>query len=133
METTPNNITKKFDAAKVCDMLIANIDKRNTMTSKWRGVDVAFRKLLTFTEYVDLVRNVIEMCTDTNGVDIHTEMVEFAFRLNVLAFFTDIALPDNIEDQFRYVFWTDIYKFVTEHVDSGQLETLRQTIDWIIR
>ncbi len=130
METT-NDTPRGFDASSICATLVTNIEKSNLVTARWRGVEVRIKKYLSLEEFVEFVNNVMSMCVDKDN-NPHMELLDFVFRIGVITTFTDIELPQPVVQQFKYLYWTDIYQFVTERIGAGQIELLEKSIKTII-
>lgn len=127
-----SDLTNGFGAESVCASLISNAEKNESMSAKWRGTVITYRRNLSFEDYIKFIQNVILRCCDEETDILHPELLDFSFRVEVISAFTKVVLPDSLEDQFRFLYWTDLYNFVLEHISSDQIESLKSTIDRVI-
>lgn len=103
-------------------MDVLNENRENLVQSCiWNGIEINIKRTLNIYEMKVLFEAILSRCFSTDNGSYQPEYRDFAERTAVLAIYTDINLPEDIGDQFDLVFKTDIYKFVTENVDSEQL------------
>lgn len=117
----------------VFDAIINNTANSAIFTAKWRGVNILYRRYLDAEEYVDFAQKVVGMCLNESDGTIRIELLDLAFRVMIVSSFTNIELPDDMAYQFKILYWTDIYDFVLERISVGQVESLKQTVDRLVR
>ena len=97
----------------------------------WHGLMIKIRTLLSRDEEYEIVRSVVECCTcyGDNGEEyIVPENLELALRANVVIYYTDILLPNDIDEQHTLLFYSNLYDVVIEHANKAQIDSIFNTL-----
>lgn len=87
----------------------------------WNGIEIKIKHSLNIYEMKVLFDQIVERCFSTADGEYQPEYQDFAERAAIVAMYSDINMPAEVYDQYDLVFKTDIYRFVTDRIDSEQL------------
>lgn len=100
----------------------------------WHGDEILVRPLLTLDETFAFTTHVSDLCKDDDSGPFLPELVELAFRRTVIEMYAVVELPEDIDEQYYYLFGSDLYETVAKAVNTAQLNSLRKIIDlWMER
>ncbi len=100
----------------------------NDKTISWNGVSFVVKRTIDLTEMLGLVKNVAESCFDDNGVYM-PELRDFAFRVNVVGKYTDIAMPVGSDKQYALLYRTNLYSSIVSEIDEAQMAAVCEAIE----
>lgn len=103
-------------------------DYHGTLTDEWRGIEVTVTKTISLTDMMEFVNNVVGSCFLDDGRYL-PEIKEFAVKSNLLAKYTNIALPEKLEHRYELLYCSDIVDFVRDVVSEEQLREIEDAID----
>lgn len=98
-------------------------------TILWHGNAVTIRTLLPIKEVTLFVNSVMEGCYDIPHNAFIPEMMDFAFRVNVVTRYACVDLPTDIEEQYEIIYNTDIFDTIVASINVAQLQSIRDTIN----
>lgn len=100
-----------------------------TSTIQIDNLEIAVKKSLSFSEMVNFVDGAVKSCflEDTNIF--MPELRSFAIRFGIIEYYTNIELPDNIQEQYHFLMHSDIPDIVIEAVDKVQFKDIVRSID----
>lgn len=119
--------TKKItyeDCKKVINdisMLTAEVD--------WNGLELNVKKNLSFSEAANFVSYVVGLCFIEGTNEYIPEARDFAIRVCTIESYTNVELPESIEERNKVVYNTDLMQTVLKNVDAQQFNSLIQAID----
>lgn len=99
----------------------------NEKSIDWNGVGIKVQRTIGISDMMDFVRSVVDSCFD-EGMYL-PELLDFAFRVNVVKKFTDISLPAGSERQYALLYRTDIYTRVLAEVDGDQFRAICDAVE----
>lgn len=94
----------------------------------WHTAHIAVRTSLSMSEYVNVVHSIIHDCCQNDDADISIELIEFSMRANIIAAYAYIELPKDIDDIYRIMFCTDIFKTICSAINQDQLNDIRNSV-----
>ena len=97
-------------------------------TVVWHGLNMTIRPLLTMQEVTQFVDSVMTTCHDKERDLFFPEMIDFAFRVNVVMRYACVKLPEDVDEQYRLVYATDLYETIRCKINQSQLNALWYTI-----
>lgn len=109
------------------EQLLAQRD-RDWRTVMWHGHAVSVRTLLPIEEISPFIDSVMEVCWDETHDMPAPEMMDFAFRVNVVTRYACVELPENIGEQYEVMYGTDIFDTIGSAVNAAQLQSLKETL-----
>ena len=95
----------------------------------WCGYDVAVKRFLSFTEMMKFVKGVVDGCFATDGGSYIPEVRDMYFRCSIVEFYTNIKLPDPIEEKNQIVYGTNIIDLILQNIDMGQFRAIMDSIE----
>ena len=102
-------------------------------TVEYYGCDVVIRKILPFPVFRKIVSRVADSCFDSITGEYLPENREFATRLCIAELYTDVEIPDDIEQQYTLLFGTDFIQMVIGNINRDQFLDMQYAIDERIR
>jgi len=115
------------------DQLRATNTTPMSRTVMWHGRAVSVRTLLPVRELSQFINSVMSACYDDEHDVFVPEMMDFAFRVNVVSRYACVELPDDIEEQYVLLYNTDIYDSIVAAVNAAQLQSIEKTIGVLIK
>lgn len=97
-------------------------------TIQWKGRTITVRPFLSLKETSEFVDSVMTACYDEERKVLFPELLDFAFRINVICRYSMVELPSDIEVQHRIVYMTDLYNIVYRAICQSQVDALWDTI-----
>lgn len=90
-------------------------------------VEVVVKKKLTLFERADMVNSIVSMVwsQDENGAEMYAPYLrKFAYDFNILNYFTNIQLPDDMNKVWEFVDNADIADIIIDFVGGGYIENI---------
>lgn len=94
----------------------------------WNGLELAIRPFLSFAEMTTMHDMIMEMCTDPKTKQPMPEVMDFAMRIAVIHFYTNIQVLESQELAYALVYRTDIFDRVMKYVSAPQWAALTTAI-----
>ena len=94
----------------------------------WHNAELYVKPLLTFEEFRNAVCDIVQCCTDKDGIFI-PELFDFSVRVNTLNSFSFIELPKEFDRLYMVVYGSDLYDVVCKSVNRAQLDALYKTVE----
>lgn len=95
---------------------------------EWRGYSFVVRHYLSLEEFNQLIDAVIRACMNDEHKTFTLELVDFAFKINVVLRYTNIELPKDIETQHQLIYNTNIYNVIKCDISEEQLDAAEKII-----
>lgn len=127
--------------SKDIDTILENSNTQNALGEigtdiTWCGYTVAVKRVLPFAEMMHFVDGVVAGCFATSDGSYMPEVRDIYFRCSIVGFYTNIELPDSIEDKNKIVYGTDIIDMILQNVDKGQfraiMDGIEKKIDYLV-
>lgn len=122
-------MAKQIKAKKISVSEFERISKEieRIETVAWHGNELIIKKILSLSEAMSFVQNVVDSCFD-NGV-YRPELKEFAIKLNMINSYSNLSLPSNFERSYEYIYTTDICQTIKIVILGRQYDDLIKAID----
>ena len=101
----------------------------NERTYNWNGIEIKIKRNLSIFEMKILFDEIYNRCFSTDDGSYQPEYRDFAERASIISLYSDAELPADIMDQYDLVYKTDLYNFVTDHVDVTQFSAVLDAVD----
>ena len=125
---SPNFLIKDGDIQLTdVNAVISQIDTGYSQY-EWDGLSINVRPLISLEESIELVDTVIQSCINPKSHMFMPELIDLLFRVSVIRFYTDLDLPDTLQNQHLLVYGTSIYDDVLEVVQIGQIESMQKCL-----
>lgn len=95
----------------------------------WKGLTIHVTHFLTLQDMVDFVNGVTAGCFAKSDNSYMPEVRDFFFRCNIVAQYTNIELPDDLEEKNQLIYGTDLIDTVLAYVDRAQFHAIIDAID----
>lgn len=93
-------------------------------------IDIEVKYHLTFDEMVDFVDNVVDSCFQDNGETYIPEFKDYMIREQIIFWYTNIELPENIRDRYNFLYGSDlISRIIDEAINRNEFNNILQAID----
>lgn len=118
------------ETARVLD----NCEDRNDLnqfgvTINWCGYEVSVKRFVSLADTMHFVDGVVSGCFAEADGDYMPEVRDFFFRCSLVEFYTNVSLPENVEEKNAIVYGTDIVDLVMQNIDKGQLRAIMDSIE----
>lgn len=120
---------KKITIASMMKAMEINKNNKDTLVvgEGENQVEVIVKKKLTLFERADMVNSIVSMVwsQDENGTEMYAPYLrKFAYDFNILNYFTNIQLPDDMDKVWEFVDNADIAGMVIDFVGGGYIENI---------
>ena len=107
------------------------IDKVYTpqSTVEWNGLTLVIKRHLSLAEVVKFVDVCVKACFNNDNASYTPEAKVPAIRSCIVAFYTNITLPENVEKQYDLIYHSMIMDYIVPYIDQTQLDTIIEAID----
>lgn len=96
---------------------------------EWLGYTICVKRFLDFSDMMGFVNGVVAGCFAKSDNSYLPEARDLFFRCNIVAYYTNVELPDDLEEKNRLVYGTNIIETVLRNVDIGQFQAIMDSID----
>lgn len=94
---------------------------------KWRNTQIYVKHIIRVSEMAELINSVMSACCAGDG-GFCQELVDYALRYNIVTTYSLVEMPDDLDEQYRILYCSDLYKVVTENINESQLNSIVETI-----
>lgn len=96
---------------------------------EWLGYTIHVKRFLDFMDMMGFVNGVAAGCFAKSDNSYMPEARDFFFRCHIVEYYTNIELPDNLEEKNQLVYGTNIIEVILRNVDMGQFQAIIDSID----
>lgn len=96
---------------------------------KWCGNNFNVRNYLSINEMLSFVRNVCDMCFNSDDGTYLPELKDFAIKYVTLDMYTDIEISNNPSEVTPLIYGTDLFNCVFLHINNVQFDDMLRGID----
>ncbi len=115
------NATKKVPASTIHDAARMSAGKYKKVVWRTTSIDVAY--CLGARRFLDVYRAIIKDSTSPDG-ECMLPLIDFSIRINVISAYTNVVMPDTVEDLFDVVYGSDLYDVVVKNANTSQINAL---------
>lgn len=121
-------MNKIFNTEKILTSIDSQSDE--FVEVNWFGNETIYiRKILSLKDMTDLVRNMLKACeTKTTGV-FAPELIDFSFRLYIVTAYTLVDIPNNIEEQYKLLYLTDLFETTINNINQSQYQAIVRSVN----
>lgn len=118
--------------ADISDILSSN-DRYCTDEIKWRSHNIKIKHTLSINEYLNVMQRIAQDCkvSGTENV-VRIELIDFAIKTSIISAFSNVKLPENINDLYYIVYGTDLYDVICKNISKIQLESIISSVNMCI-
>lgn len=113
-----NEFEKYFKANKAEDSIV-----------KVGDMEITVKKVLDLDEMLAFVGGVVDSCFVGDEDIFVPEVKVFAIKSNVLSYYANMNLPEDLNKRYQFIMCTDVYDEVINHINAAQFEDICFSID----
>ncbi|MBQ0014785.1 MAG: hypothetical protein KBS82_05635 [Oscillospiraceae bacterium] len=113
-----NEFEKYFKASKEDDSIV-----------KIGDMEITVKRTLDFDDMISFVIGVVDSCFVGDEDIFMPEVKEFAIKSNVLSYYANMNLPEDLNKRYQFIMCTDVYDEIINYIDAGQFNNIRISID----
>ena len=107
---------------------IANSIAYESGMIEWNGIEITIKTELNMNECIEFEKIASENCFSELG-EYLPEMLEFTVGIATVLTYTDLELPDNIEDKYKIIMCTDLVDSIAAYINKEQYGRLMSCLD----
>lgn len=102
----------------------------NVNTIDYNGSTYNVKYILPLPEMMGFIDDVSSSCFDADDMSYMPEVKDFAIRVETFELYTDVKLPEDINEKYVYVYENDVlFRTVISHVSHAQFDAILNAID----
>lgn len=90
--------------------------------------DVTIKYMIDFEDMLEFVEEVVANAFDSEGEYIPA-VIDYMIKRNVIRRYSDIELPDDVNEEYSIIYQTDMFEQVSESINKSQLNEIINSID----
>lgn len=98
----------------------------------WNAIPVKVSPYLTMAKMMEFVSTAASMCFSNDG-EYLPEVLDFAIQSNIVGMYTDLELPEDLEQRYALVTNTNLVPTIMEFIDQYQFREMTKAIDRKLR
>lgn len=99
----------------------------------WHGKIINVKMLLSREEELSLIHRIVSSCYDEELDVIIPDVVDFCIKSNIVSAYSLIELPEDIEDRYTLLYFSDLYEYVTGAACEKQILHIIDTVNTYTR
>ena len=107
--------------------LIAGMSGGQLKTIQWHARNLTLRQFLTLHEYISIVNDIVNDCKKPDG-SIAVELIDFAFRMNVISSYAYVEMPEDIDSIYYIVYASDLFDTIYRYANSAQIDSIKHAV-----
>jgi len=113
---------ERIDSGKV--MKVGMKGYKEIVDINWHGLIIHIKTLLSRREEEELIFSILECCRLGDKDELLYEFLDLSIRANIVAFYTDVELPLDINEQHKLLYYSDIFDVVAKNANSDQIDAV---------
>ena len=101
---------------------------QDTTTVEFNGLEINVKRILPFYDMIRFVRDVVSGCFADETGRYMPEVFPFMIRLCVLAYYTNVNIPQKVEKQYELSYTTGLYETIIDNIDKTQFNDICNAI-----
>lgn len=101
---------------------------KDTVDVNWHGKIIEVRTLLSQEEEIRIIHEIISLCVDDNDGSVAIELLEFYIRFKIICSYAKVSFPENLDDIYKLVYYSDLFDYIAESVNKTQLNNIIQSV-----
>lgn len=98
-------------------------------TVEWNGLVLVIKRHLSLAEAVEFVNVCTKACFGAEDASYAPEAKDMAIRSCIVAFYTNITLPENVAKQYELIYHSMVLDTIMPNIDQTQLKAIVNAID----
>lgn len=104
---------------------------KDTVDVNWHGKIIEVRTLISQEEEIRTIHEIISLCVDDDDGSVAIELLEFYIRFKIICSYAKVSFPENLDDIYKLVYHSDLYKYVVDNVNSTQVNNIINSVKYI--
>lgn len=114
-----------IDAKKL--MKIGMRGYKDTIDVNWHGVIIKVKYMLDMDEEHMLIQSIMNCCM-TNDGNFVPELLDISIRANIVKTYSSVELPEDINDQHKLLYYSDLFDVIINNVNKNQIEHILKLV-----
>ena len=116
---------------KISYDVVNNIVGSDDNVSKlvWEGVEIKVKRFLTMKEMFEFTNSVVDACFRKDDGSYRPEVKDFMVRSCILDIYTNIEIPENLENRYDMVYRFGVISEIMRYIDQAQFNAIMSAID----
>lgn len=119
--------TKKTETKNTINEVINKI-KPEMKVIEWNGISITVKSFLNVSELTKLSYSATDICFTSDETYL-PEVYDFAIAITTINVYTDLVVPESVEDQYKLITQTDLLDKIIECIDIKQYEKIIKAIE----
>lgn len=102
---------------------------QHTAVAEWNGLEIVVKRHLSLAEATKFVDACVNACFDSDTAVYAPEMKDTAIGSSIVAFYTNIDLPESVEKQYELIYHSEILDSIKPYIDQNQLNSIICAVD----
>lgn len=100
----------------------------NEVTVNWHGNKLVIKRTLTAMEMLQIVENVTRGSFNDDNASFTPELTDFVFLREVVEKYTNVDIPQDVEDLYALLYRTDIIDVIMDNINGRQFTKMYNAI-----
>lgn len=122
-----NNKIKKITVKEIKHAIASQIENVKTVT--WCGLNLKITHSLTLENMLEFVESVVKSCFKEEDNSFLPEAKDFATRIYIVEYYTNISLPASLQEKYNILYRTDLVDVVINNINEAQLNSILESIN----
>lgn len=123
-------MSKKINRVSIRKMEEAiNLVANDHVDIEWNGVSINITPTISFDNMIRFIINVIDGCFIGDEEMYVPEAKSFMIRVCTIAYYTNISLPQNINNKYKFAYDTDLFETILQHINDRQFKDILDAIE----
>ena len=124
--------TTKITAKQLADV-VNKVSTPMVSEIEWNGLKIQIKNRLTLDESDDfcLLLTAIQFIGDDGSY--RPTLRDFGVRSNIIKFYTNVELPEDVNDTYNLLYGNDLVETVRRYVDQVQLSSLLKSTEALVK
>lgn len=123
-------MSKKINRVSIRKMEEAiNLVANDHVDIEWNGVSINITPTISFDNMIRFIINVIDGCFIGDEEMYVPEAKSFMIRVCTIAYYTNISLPQNINNKYKFAYDTDLFETILQHINDRQFKDIIDAIE----
>lgn len=114
-----------IDAKKL--MKIGMRGYKDTIDVNWHGVIIQVKYMLDLDKEHVLIQSIMNCCMTDDG-NFVPELLDMSIRANVVKQYSSVELPQDINDQHKLLYYSDLFDVIINSVNKNQIEHILKLV-----
>ena len=122
--TASSGDIRMITAEELCESVVP---KNEVVQIPWAGkLLLSVRTMISMKESIKFTEMVLQLCWGEESY--YYEVMDFAFRCAVIAYYSNVQLPEGLDKKYEMVYGTSLYDTVMQYANRDQTEALYQAV-----